>query len=63
MDSFVSFIPESAAAAMRYLIALVSVAAGVASQEQSIQIASAVVTLITVAYGIWRTHQLEKTAQ
>lgn len=54
--------PQSIAAAIRYAIALLATIFGVLSDLQVEQVTAAVVTLVTVAYGLWRTHQLEKAA-
>lgn len=54
--------PDSVAAALRYAIALGATALGVLTESQATQLASALTTLITVGYGIWRTHQLAKAA-
>lgn len=54
--------PQYIAAAIRYSIALIATIFGVLSEVQIEQLASAVVTIATIGYGVWKTRQLEQKA-
>jgi hypothetical protein len=56
-------LPDSVSAAIRYAIALAATAFGVLTTDQVAQVSSAAVTIITVIYGVWRTHTLAAQAK
>lgn len=56
-----SKIPDWVTAAVRYVIALIGTTVGLTNEDTITRAAAAVVTLATIAYGLYRTNTIAKT--